>query len=166
MLTIVASPAQAISKIHKFKGEMAARPEYQDRLSYARAWYAHQEENGAWSFGPSKYVGYVESYVDDEANADGRRTEAQLRNWFAEVNPTTTLYHELYAELSSFLAAYGKAPSVKTRINILHARRRTASEAHSSEEATEVVDLMIAVAKTLPAGQFQRLREQLEDLAA
>jgi uncharacterized protein YbjT (DUF2867 family) len=66
------------------------------------------------------------------------------------------------------LAEYGKTPSTKTRISVLRAiRSLTPSNTESPDGANEaIVSLMVAVAKTLPTRQFQRLRDQLEDIWA
>jgi len=142
-------------------------------VRYARAWYAHRKADGAWSFGPSKFVGYeglnAEAYLQAAEESDGRRTEAQLHPWFSRVDSGTPLHEELRSALFAFLAKYGKAPSTKMRIGVLRERRRIDSGTFPDEAPNEahrtVVDLMVAVAKALPTIHFQSLREQLNNIA-
>ncbi len=145
-------------------------PELQGRLAYARAWYAHKEEGGKWFLAPSKFIGYqdidAETYLDHAEESDGRRTEAQLQMWFKVIEPNDPLHDELNASLVALLAQYGKAPSTKTRINVVRDRRRIGALDTKSEieGADAVVNMMVAVAKTLPPQHFQRLRSELEDI--
>ena len=89
------------------------------RMSLVHSWYAIQEDDGNWKFGPSKWVGYkglnAETYLNQSNKTlDGRKTEAHLRQWFQEVNPTS----ELYVSLTAFLANYDKSPNKLVRINV------------------------------------------------
>jgi hypothetical protein len=167
MLQIVDSPGGAVANIRRFEAEVRRNSELQARLGYARAWYAF--EDGKWYFAPSKFAGYqdidAKAYLEAE-EADGRRTEAQLQAYFAVVDPATPLYQDLKSGLFAFLARYGKSPSTKIRINVLRPVRRLASDTSSTEQANKaVVDLMLAVARTLPTKHFHQLRDQLEDMA-
>jgi hypothetical protein len=172
MLKIASTPVQALANIRKFEKELRHSPELQGHLAYARAWYAHQDDSGAWCFAPSKFVGYAgihaKAYLEGAEETDGRRTEAQLQMWFNVVDPTTALHDELSSALVAFLAKFGKTPSTKMRINVLRQRRRIKSDALTADESQDavVVNLIVAVAKTLPNTHFQNLRSQLEDLWA
>lgn len=171
MMKIVTTPAQALGNIEKFKSELWKNPDLQARLAYARAWYAHQDQSGRWFFAPSKFVGYqdvdAETYLESAEESDGRRTEAQLQMWFRVVDPETPLYDELSSRLVALLAQYGKAPSTKTRINVVRERRKLLPDITPEIDAHDaVVSLMLAVAKTLPSKQFENLRAQLEDIWA
>jgi hypothetical protein len=172
MLKIVTTPAQALANIIKFEQELQHSPDLQERLAYARAWYACQNKTGKWHFGPSKFVGYegidAKTYLRNaEKEADGRRTEAQLQMYFYAIDPTTPLHEELSSALVALLAKYGKSPSTKIRINVIRQRRRlTSPEAPTTDDTQNaVVNLMVAVAKTLPTTQFNHLLKQLEDMA-
>jgi hypothetical protein len=50
-------------------------------------------------------------YIATADDRDGRRTEAQLRQWFTVVDPLSELHDQLSSELVAFLAKYGKAPA-------------------------------------------------------
>jgi hypothetical protein len=56
-----------------------------------------------------------------------------------------------------------KHDSRKARINVQRTHRRS-RYIQDEEVGNPVVDLMVAVAKTLPEGQFRLLRDQLEDI--
>jgi hypothetical protein len=159
------SPSETVHNICRFEEELRQSPKLQSRLSYARAWYAYADEGGPWYFAPSKFVGYsdvdAETYLRDAEEADGRRSEAQLQLYFAPVRLTTAFGEELYTALFAFLAKYGKAPSTKTRINVLRPVRVPAS---ADDAHDVVVKLIVAVARTLPTAHFNELREQLEGL--
>jgi len=84
--------------------------------------------------------------------------------FFKVIDPASDLYHKLNSELVAFLAKYGKAPSTKVRINVSRGiRREFRSDEESGNGAYDtVVELMVEVARTLPAPQLKYLREQLE----
>jgi hypothetical protein len=168
MLKIVSSPAQAIANIRKFEQEVAKSTDLQNRLPYARAWYATKDADARWHFGPSKFIGYQDIdaaiYLREADEADGRRTEAQLQSWFSIAVEGNPLHSELYAELVGFLAKYGKTPSTKARINIsLGIRRRFLDKPEYSGD-DNLVRLLVAVATKLPEDQLHDLRERLEDV--
>jgi hypothetical protein len=163
---VVASDLPGVlSNIARFGEEVEKSRALQKRLAYARSWYAYQDEEGQWRFGPSKFVGYdrmtAEGYIDTAEDLDGRRTEAQLQQWFAAVDPKSELGTQLSSALYGFLASYGKAPSTKMRINVpndMHERHfgATASDPHDILVAT-----LIAAAKTLPPSHLEKLRTNL-----
>lgn len=159
MSHIVTTARDAVDNIFRFPRELSSSPELQDRLSYARAWYAAENHDGSWSFGPSKFVGYqgmtAAEYLDDQPR-NGRRTETQLAMWFEVVEESSELYDFLSAQLAIFLSSYGKLPSTKSRINV--ARRAVDTAANGMELEGRVVELMVAVARTLSPASLQRLR--------
>jgi hypothetical protein len=69
-----------LSNIARFREEVERSRALQKRLAYARSWYAYQDQEGDWRFGPSKFVGYdrmtAEGYIETAEDRDGRRTEA------------------------------------------------------------------------------------------
>jgi hypothetical protein len=169
MLKIVTTPEQVEANINKFESELKRSPELQARLAYARAWYAYCDADSEWHFGPSKFVGYegidAKAYLRLADEIDGRQTEAHLQDWYRVVDKSDALYELVGNRLAAFLAKYGKAPSTKMRINV---RSRMASvwrlKKGESDPYDRIVDLMVAVAKSLPKDQFQNLRGQLQDL--
>jgi hypothetical protein len=76
------------------------------------------------------------------------------------VRSETELYEELRSALFAFLAKYGKAPSTKMRINVLEEHDET-REGHSDDA---IVELMLAVAKSLPKTHLDNLRARLRSL--
>jgi hypothetical protein len=170
MLKIVTTPAQAIANILAFESELAKSPALQDRLPYARAWYANKDADGHWHFGPSKFIGHQDVdaaiYLKEADEADGRRTEAQLQSFFSVVEAENPLHAELHSELVSFLAKYGKTPSTKVRINIEVGIRRKLREKADYAGDDDLVRLLVAVASKLPEAQLCDLRNQLEDVWA
>jgi hypothetical protein len=162
---VVSDLPGVLSNIARFGEEVEKSRALQKRLAYARSWYAYQDEEGQWRFGPSKFVGYdrmtAEGYIDTAEDRDGRRTEAQLQQWFTAVDPESELGAQLSSALYGFLASYGKAPSTKMRINVpndVHEKHfgATASDPHDILVAT-----LIAAAKTLPPSHLEKLRANL-----
>lgn len=166
MLMIASTPAIVSDGIRRFQNEVERSPALAGRLGYMRAWYAEPDGKGQWRFGPSKFVGYrgldAESYLDPSDGKDGRRTEAQLRGWFTEVDPSSELYGELSSQLAAFLARYDKAPSTKTRINVLTSVYDEHYCTESDGDDRALVDLIVAVARRLPPYESKVLRESLK----
>jgi len=163
--TVASGLPSVLSNIARFGEEVEKSRALQKRLAYARSWYAYQDDEGLWRFGPSKFVGYegmtAVGYVDTAEDLDGRRTEAQLQQWFTAVDPGSELGTQLSSALYRFLASYGKAPSTKMRISVpneVHAAHfgATASDPHDILVAT-----LIAAAKTLPPSHLEKLRANL-----
>lgn len=158
MFKVASTPQTALSNIQRFGDEVKQSSELQGRLAYARAWYADKNKRGEWQFGPSKFVGYegldAKHYIRSAEERDGRRTEAQLQQWFTVVDPSSELYEELNSALINFLAKFGKVPSTKMRINILKA-------ADDPSATDDIVELLVAVAKSLPPSQLAKLRARI-----
>lgn len=165
MSNLVTNPSQVEASAVRFPRQLDASPALQDRLPYARAWYAFPDGKGGWLYVPSKFGGYRDmtaaEYLDDSPR-DGRRTEKQLSQWFVEVPVHTELHAELYDGLVAFLARYGKTPSTKARISVqtdLHEGYADQDSVDNSDSA--IVDLMLLVAKKLPQNELSRLRNAL-----
>lgn len=160
---IVSRPETVIENIKKFGKEVQQCDALQERLAYARAWYAYQDDCGEWRFGPSKFVGYEHlnagQYIRSAEQRDGRRTEAQLQKWFSTVDPSSELYGILSSALIAFLAEFDKAPSQKMRINVLSVGEKTKDSRMDSNDV--LVDLLVAVAKALPSSQLAKVRARL-----
>ena len=163
--TVAPDLPSVLSNIARFGEEVEKSRALQKRLAYARSWYACQDDEGLWRFGPSKFVGYegmtAVGYIDTAEDRDGRRTEAQLQQWFTAVDPGSELGTQLSSALYRFLASYSKAPSTKMRISVpneVHAAHfgATASDPHDILVAT-----LIAAAKTLPPSHLEKLRANL-----
>jgi hypothetical protein len=165
MSAIVSTAQQVLGNIPRFEKELKGSPELQNRLAYARAWYASRDGAGKWHFGPSKFIGYkgmtAEQYVNDDP-LDGRQTERKLNGWFVEVPEHDALHEELSEGLTTFLAQYGKAPSAKARINVTP---ELYEEWHSSSDEApldhSVANLIIVVARRLSLAERARIRDAI-----
>lgn len=159
------SAATVLANIARFQHEVDKSAELQDRLAYARAWYANRDKKGNWQFGPSKFVGYegldAANYIAVAQDIDGRRTEAQLHQWFLVVDPSSALHQELSGALFAFLGHYGKAPSTKMRISVLHDVHREHFDGELPDASAAIIDLIVAVANTLPPHHLATLRARL-----
>lgn len=159
---LVTSPAQVIDNILRFQSKLEDSLELQNRLAYARAWYAQRDKEGRWHFGPSKFCGYqnltAEEYIERSQELNGRRTEKQLNQWYIEVPENEELYTALANGLADFLAQYDKSPSAKMRINVLTTFYDNELVGPSD---SSLVDLLIAVAKRLPSRERAQVRASL-----
>lgn len=164
-IKIASSAQMVLTNVLRFGREVDRSTDLQERLAYARAWYAHKDADGTWRFGPSKFIGYdglnAERYIATAKDHDGRRSEAQLHQWFAVVEPSAPLYAELSAALIAFLAKYGKTPSTIMRLNVLKEVLHEHASLVPADPDDAIVELMVAVAKSLPAVQFNKLLAQL-----
>jgi hypothetical protein len=163
---IASSLKAVLDNIERFGHEVEQSPELQARLAYARAWYAQQDCRGEWQFGPSKFVGYegldANRYIQSAEERDGRRTEAQLQQWFTVVNPSSELYAELSSALFAFLARFGKAPSTKMRINVIRNVYEATIGNEHGDSNDDIVELMVAVARSLPSSHLAKLRARIK----
>jgi hypothetical protein len=159
---LITNKAQALDNIHRFKDELDGSTGLQSRLAYARAWYTGFEEDGSYSFGPSKFIGYRDLSTADYLKGDGldgRLTEQRLSQWFDEVGPDHILFEPLHEQLHDFLAEYGKAPSSAMRINvpITVYDEAMADPALAADSDRSLADLVIAVARRLPHAERKRI---------
>ena len=166
MYPLVTSLRAVRDAIDRFEAELQHSPPLAGRLAYARAWYACRDDNGRWHFGPSKFVGYedltAQRYIDLSRNGlDGRRTESQLRKWFTLIDPSTALQEQLSSQLSVMLAQHGKAPSRKMRISIPHEDHDELLGDGPAGSGPPVIELMVAVAKSLSHSELMLLRKRL-----
>ena len=88
-MELISSAQQAQENVQRFQSEIQ-KPVIRDIIAYVRHWYAvRRPEDGAWIFGPSKFIGYAEmtagGYGKNFDNLDGRVTEANLKRWFQEL---------------------------------------------------------------------------------
>jgi hypothetical protein len=162
---VASDPQSVLLNIIRFGAELRTSAALQKRLAYARCWYACQDNEGQWQFGPSRFVGYdgmtADSYVDIAEGRDGRRAEAQLQQWFRLVDPASKLRRELGSALYRFLAMYGKAPSTKMRISVPNDFYERAFGTAARDAHDVLVETIVAAAKTLPPSHFEKLRAQI-----
>ena len=170
MPALTTSPRMVLQAIKRFEKEVRRSPDLAGRLGYARAWYACRDAKGRWRFGPSKFVGYeyltASEYIRlSRKGLDGRRTEAQLRRWFRELDPSSELHEQLASLLSAFLAQHDKTPSSKMRINILDEDFHELVEDDRGASGPPILDLIVAVAESLPRSELDQLRSRLTAIA-
>ena len=164
-----ASNQRMVTKnILRFADEVRGCPDLADRLASFRAWYAVRDKRGRWHFGPSKYIGYAgldgSEYLSltSAGKLDGRVTEERLQAFFRNVDEDTTLYEELGAALCEFLGEFDKYPCRSSRINIAN---DPYDELHASKgDHVPLVDLIVAVARSLPSSQVKELRKRLKTM--
>lgn len=63
-LELVSSPGEAVGSILLLESELGAHSHLPNRLSLVHAWYAARTPEGAWAFGPGKFVGYKDVNAD------------------------------------------------------------------------------------------------------
>lgn len=163
MTRLINSPDDAALGIKTYNEELETSIGLRERLAYVRAWYAVKTKNG-WNFGPSKFIGYQGLTANDYLGGrlDGRKTEAQLAKWFQAVDNSTALYDELYDALEDFLEAYGKEPSSAVRINVVDSNWDDAlDEADDDDRNAKIVNLIVEVARSLPAPYLRSLRDKI-----
>lgn len=161
MDSLVTNAEQALNNIRNFEMFLGESEEIQERLGYARAWYALRDGEG-WLFGNSKIIGYrgltPQKYL--RGGFDGRQTEAILSKWFTEVPPSHPLHTELFEALSSFLSKFGKKPSALARISVWE--DQDAASQQSRDDA--LVALILEVTKGLDTDRIKLIRSQLKAL--
>jgi len=169
---LVTSAEQARQNIVAFEKELANNRKLAEIMSYGRAWYAVRS-SGRWVFGPSKFIGYEKSsskiYLAKRDERDGRVTERLLAQWFEEVAPGTSLYHDLYAALGEMFARYGKSPNKLVRLNVLKAdlelSSRTGKESRG-QSSRITMDADICGGRPCIRGMRIRVSDILDLLAA
>lgn len=167
MSRLVGNVADALAGIRKLNDWVSEYPDLAERLGQAHAYYVLEQPDDEPLFGFSKFVGYLdmtpERYLRDYKKLDGRNTEFALSHWFEEVKPGSPTYKALHAKLSDWLAEYGKRPrggsSQQVRLMVLRPEFREPDQ--SRAEDRRLLDLLIAVADTLPASQRHELRAAL-----
>ena len=166
-MKLVTTLEEAVAGIGGLQNALDERPELADRLGQAHAYYVLEQPGGDTLFGFSKYVGYAEmtasAYLHDYKALDGRNTEHALAKWFEEVRPGSSGYNELHQKLSEWLAHYGKRPrgGKSQSVRIMTIRPEFRRSAKSKAQDRKVLDLLIAVAETLPLNQRHELRAAL-----
>lgn len=167
MKNLVRNLDSAKAAIVRLNECLPEHPELADRLGQAHAFYVLEQDKGKALFGFSKFVGYedlsAEDYLRDYKALDGRNTEHALGKWFEEVRQGTPAYRAWSGQLADWLAGYGKKPrggkTQQVRIMVVRPEFRDAGAARGEDR--RVLDLMLAVADTLPTNQRHELRAAL-----
>lgn len=161
MTHLITNIGQARANILRFPAVVQGDASMRARLGFHRAWYAERDANGAWVFGPSKFIGYKgldgDSY--NPKQLDGRETERQLDQWYEEVPVRSPLFDELDRELRAFLASHRKAPSKLFRISVPSGEAAKAGEgAADHTQPSKIAELIIAVGRNLPIAEQKRIK--------
>ena len=159
-LLVCMTPDDVPNSVLTFPKALNASKELQDRLPYARAWYAVRDSEGDWIFAPSKWAGYLHmnaaAYLGNEqASLDGRKVEKRLQQWYYPLDHQSREYAELYNELAEFMAEYGKQPSAAARISVVN------STTEDTKENNDLVELLVRVVKGLDSRQQARFKSAL-----
>lgn len=159
MIHLISSAAEATANILNYRNFIDESSSLIENLSMNRAWYAVRDESG-WHFGNSKVIGYANMHPRDynSQELNGRQTEVVLQKWFTEVGPDYEFYDELWHELTTFLATYGKVPSKLARINVL----TTEVVGTDGVRQDAVCNMIVEVAKGLHADQRNSLIQRLK----
>lgn len=162
VMRIIVSPEEAATSIRQFQSEISASTLLQERLGYARSWYALRVDDG-YLYAPSKWVGYAnmtaEAYVSSSKKMDGRKTEFALKAWFEAIARNTPAHNLHLRNLGEFMSQFGKTPSTETRFNMFAV---VVDPVQQNDDPTErLLDLLVAVALTLPPEARARLRKRI-----
>jgi uncharacterized protein (DUF433 family) len=117
---IVSDASEAVANIRLFYSTPVTGP-FWSTITYARNWYAAKGEDGAWLFGPAKFIGYGGNMAEalESEPRDGRMLETALREWFDPVVEGHALEAELKSALRRFLASHGKPLHQLARVHVL-----------------------------------------------
>lgn len=157
-LRIVTKAEQAIENIRTFQQEIEANGrdnELVRTLSHFRSWFV-LKENGLTLYAPSKWVGYLgltaEEYGANNVQMDGRKTEAALRGWYAEV-PAGPEHNELMEGLNEYLANFAKKPSTLARVSVI--REGILENGSEGTTPNRLADALLTLYRSLP-GEAQK----------
>ncbi|NMF96161.1 hypothetical protein GPA27_01965 [Aromatoleum toluolicum] len=152
-LRIVTKAEQAVDNIRTFQQEIEANSrdnELVRTLSHFRSWFV-LKENGRTLYAPSKWVGYIgltaEDYDANNVQMDGRKTEAALRGWFAEVSAGPER-NELMEGLNEYLANFAKKPSSLARVSVI--RVGILDNASEDTAPNRLADALLTMYRILP----------------
>jgi hypothetical protein len=163
-MELVSSLDEISHVMDRFHQELPDSDGLAGRLGQAHAYYVLPDEQGEPRFCFSKFLGYrnnsARKYLKSYNHLDGRNTEHALKPWFQEVLPGSSTYETLFARLTDWLAGYGKRPRggdfQHTRIMVL--RPEWIEPVASASTDRKLLELLIAVAVTLPIAQRNELR--------
>jgi hypothetical protein len=163
-MQLVSNLNEIVEAMDRFHEELPRSEGLAGRLGQAHAYYMVPDKNGVARFCFSKFIGYrglnADKYLNQYKKLNGRNTEHALKPWFEEVLPGSSTYETLYAQLAGWLAEYGKTPRGGTlhytRIMVLKPEWQAVDAAESDDR--KLLELLIAVAATLPLAQRNELR--------
>ena len=169
---LVDSLDKALENIARYRAEVEREPRLVGRMKQVRAWYAIRADDGAWLFGPSKFIGYASSTakacLSRAAGRNGRRSESVLKEWFGVVPPATHLGGELAVALRKFLNEYGHSgPHEHARICVRkHPLTGSADSVRREEHRRIQVDSAICGGRPHIRGTRVRVSDILDLLAS
>ncbi|MFS2015042.1 hypothetical protein ACEN88_00505 [Massilia sp. CT11-108] len=133
-------------------------------LSHVQAWYA-VEKDGAFEFGPSKFIGYkdmtADLYADETGSTgrlDGRVTEKKLSAWATPIAQDDPRYEQAHRALSQFCAKFRAFPNARARISIFQV------SADDGVNEMEKVRALCVLIKDLSNEARQELRRRMSVL--
>lgn len=158
-MELVTTSDQVRDAIAKLNEDLQAVPELANRTKLVHTWIIDATEPDKPKFGFSKWAGYVrldaETYLNNYKLLNGRNTEWALKGLCSEIHPSSKQYRTYHRALSEWLAAFGKTPRNPVRLMVLEA------EQEETADDRTLLDLLIAVADTLPLAQRHELRDRL-----
>lgn len=171
MKPVVTSREEVIENIRTYCSEVAASPHLAARIGMHPAWYAFQDSDGRWLFGPSKFVGYRGATADDYLapydRKDGREAEPALRPFSLRVEESDPLFTKLKGLFREFAARYGKTPKSSWRVSVVgEGAASGASKAPSRLSARIAFDPEICGGRPRVAGTRIRVSDIIAALGA
>lgn len=120
---VVVTESEVVSNIKNYVNELSKEPTLAARIKQHPAWYAIEDSDGNWSFGPSKFIGYANAnakqYLAQYNRNDGRETEPALRQWFEPVDVHSAYGRQLHTAFVAFAERFGKTPHANWRVSVL-----------------------------------------------
>jgi len=133
-----------------------------DVMSYTLSWIAIHDNQGKYTFAPSKFAGYrdmtAETYDRNyNKEMDGRETEVAIKDWIRVMAKGDPGYDAARDQLFDFCAKFGKKPNGRCRISLL----LDADHQEEEKPPSRIVELLVEVYKTLPAIQQRDLARRI-----
>jgi len=133
-----------------------------DVMSYTLSCIAIHDNQGKYTFAPSKFAGYrdmtAETYDRNyNKEMDGRETEVAIKDWIRVMAKGDPGYDAARDQLFDFCAKFGKKPNGRCRISLL----LDADHQEEEKPPSRIVELLVEVYKTLPAIQQRDLARRI-----
>lgn len=150
-ITLVQNLDTAISNIATFNQALASgrHPQVNKLVAHVQAWYAIEQGDGKFLFGPSKFIGYAnitpELYAQEtgaKGRLDGRVTEKKLSPWATPVTEDDERYEAVHSALAEFCGRHHSFPNKRARISVF--RRPGAETASTEAERVKALSVLIA----------------------
>ncbi len=162
-MKLVSNANQVRENISVLQQEAITNSALPELFGFVHVWYIDAEKPEEPKFGPSKFIGYegmdAATYLQNYKNMDGRDTEVILPEYAHELNPDTPTYRAYFSKLCDWLAGFGKTPRKSVRLMVLDQTQM--DPLHTPTEDRCLLDLLLAVAETLPLHQKMELRGRL-----